>query len=255
MPPLNSADWIIIAFLLLFFLNGIRKGLVKILIGPLALIIATIFSYFYYIKTKQIVPSLLIGLLGPFILEIMFHLLLKFWQKAVSAPQSISIPSRVGGGAISLIWGAALSALTVVLIMVLPKELPYLKSFQSQINNSWIYNSVSRWQKKSHPKLQIPSFDQQMAALADPKKTETLQSSPEFMALINDPDMQKIFQDEETVKQIQSKDFTKLLTNPKVLELMQNEELLKKMMGLQQKMLQDSPAIPEHPTPPSAPRY
>src|SRR5438876_8046747 len=112
---------LIILFLSLFLLvRGYSRGFMNSLLGPAAVIAATILSIIYYQKTRDMTTSLAIGLAGPFALYFLLKFFLTMWTNATKTDMPPGLLSRWGGSALTLAWGWVFIVFTLILLAVLP---------------------------------------------------------------------------------------------------------------------------------------
>lgn len=104
-----------------FLYRGAVRGFINSLIFPLSMIAATILSAVYFKISNDMIISLAIGLVGPFLLCFLLKLIFKMWVQAINSdikqPSSLS---RLAGAALNLIWGWVFIVFTLILLAVLP---------------------------------------------------------------------------------------------------------------------------------------
>ena len=219
---------------LLFACNGWNKGILRIILGPIAMIAASVASYAYYQATQNILISLVIGLFGPFIIKLGLELLLRLWKdnRRSLEPQLVS---RALGATAGFLWGACIIVLTVVLIAVvpLPDSMASLQKIQNDVKRSFIYTRLPFSFGQNSTGGQTADT---LKLLNNEQFAETIKNSGEYKTLMDDPDIQALITDEETIKQIEKKDLGKLLTNSKFQKILQDPKLLQKMINLQTKI-------------------
>ena len=113
-------DAIVAVILIYSSWDGWRRGFLRTLLGPVSLLLATIVSYFYYNFTHDFLKSLLIGLIGPFVLNIILAVVLTLWNKTVNQNQKANNFSRAWGGLFNLVWMGGIILLTLVLLVFMP---------------------------------------------------------------------------------------------------------------------------------------
>ncbi len=236
---LPIADYIILGLLVIFFIMGWQKGLLRTLLGPISLIVGSIVGYIYYQKTGNLVISLLISIVGPFIMNIACGLLINAAKKSQANQEDAPILGRFLGGILSLLWSGSILILTILLIGLIPGKTPWLEKIQKAINTSHTYTFIYEKFKEKIPSVE--NIKNLNTAIQDPERIKDLQSTEEFQTVFNSDVIKQLYSDEETAKQLQEKDMGKLLTNPKVQSAVQaiinDPELLKKFMSLQEKII------------------
>jgi len=237
-PFANITDIIVGLVLAVYFLNGMRKGLIRTLLGPISLIIACFIAFIYFHQTKNLIISLLISIIGPVIISITVIILLKFWNKFRKKESSLTKLSRLVGGCISLFWSGIIIALVLLFISIFPMTIGKLKTVQNNVITSNSYRAVFYLKKQLFPKVNI-EIQKLIEVLDDPKKLKKIQQTQSYQDLMADKKFQELIDDQETIKQLKEKDMAKLFTNRKLLAIMKDPELLKKFLALHQEILSD----------------
>ncbi len=233
----SLTDSIILILLIYFFYAGWRKGLLLILLGPIALILGGIIAFVYYKQTQNIIISLLISIIAPFFINLTFALLLKIKKSTDKKEKSSLTVSQFWAGMINMLWNGCWVILTLICIILAPVPSNWFKNMQNDILRSKTYFLVNHLTGK---KLnQTPTDIQKtLNTLNDTDKIMRLQSTKEYDELISNPKIHALMSDEETIKQIKDKNFKELLSNPKIQAIMQDPELLKKFLAMQTKMME-----------------
>lgn len=203
---MTVTDSAVLILSIFFLLRGASRGFMNSLIGPFSIIAATIISIIYYQATKNIIISLLIGLAGPLLLNLLFKFLLKSWAKVTSP----SFLSRIGGAILNLIWGWVFIFLTLILLTVLPPWGETLKAIQHDVTKSRSYLIAKPFEN---------TFFAAPQQNATPVTRRSLRNDAKSLA--QDPHFQKILRDPEIQKDIDTHDFAKLMSNPKMMGLVQ----------------------------------
>ena len=198
-----------ICFLFLVW-KGASRGFLGSLLGPLALILATIISIVYYAYTKNALPTLCIGLIGPFVLSWLFRSVLH----SLNPENNLSFISRLSGALLSLCWGMSILIMTIVLITIIPPMHSVMQSIDKDIYASKVYQAIK-------------PFNPFAVAKTDPQvNIKYLSQDPRIQAIINDP---------QIIDAVNRKDYAAMISNPKITALMQDPEMIKKMMAIYQK--------------------
>lgn len=235
---MTNTDKIIFFFAIFLFWRGWSKGFLQTVLGPVALIIATLLSYIYYIIYHNMIIAIAIGTIGPIILSIIFSMTIGTLLLAADK-KNISVLSHFLGATINTIWGEFLLVTGILLILFIPLKIPLVQSIQNDIQRSWSYLQV---------KTRIDEvFDQDVAGVLDPSKLavltdekglEHLGKTKEFQEIMNDPLIQDLLNDPQTTQAIEQKDIGKLMQSPKFIAITKNPELLKKFLALYGTILQ-----------------
>jgi len=234
---MTMTDKIIFFSGILLFWRGWNKGVLRTIFGPLALIACSIVSYFYYLLSHDLIAAAAIGILAPIVLNIIFSIVLNLLCIG-KEKNDIALPGRIIAAFLNLLWGEFLLGVTILTVVMLPLQLPFLTKAQNDIEQSSIYSmmkpSLDGMLKSNHAQPIDPT---KIAALSDPKKMEALEQSAEYQNLINDPRIQGLLNDPSISEEIQNKQIAQLMQNPKFIELTRDPELLKKFLALYSKML------------------
>lgn len=142
---MNTVDLIILVISLFYFIRGWTKGFLRTIFGPISLIIGSIMSYIYFKQSGNIFVSILIGLMGPFVLNLGLSLLIKIWRKVTDEDNDAFTIGRLLGGICGFIWGFSLTTLIIVLIGLAPLQNSGLKSVQDQVKQSRYYSLLNQY--------------------------------------------------------------------------------------------------------------
>ncbi len=203
----------IVTFLLSFYflIRGASRGLMNSLMGPFSIIVTTVLSIIYYQSTKDIIATLLIGLIGPLILNLFLKFLLKTWIKSTNRDIRPGFLSRLSGSFLTLIWGWVFIVFTLILLAVLPPWGKTLTAIHDDVSTSGSYINIARPLGKA-----LFAASKQNAPAATREA-----SSRDVKLLAQDPRFQKILQDPDIQKEIDAHDIGKLMRDPKMLDFVQ----------------------------------
>lgn len=232
---MNTVDLIILIVGLFYFIRGWMKGFLRTIFGPISLIIGGIASYVYFKQSGNIFVSILIGLVLPFILNFGLSFLLNIWRKATDEDDSFTI-GRLLGGIFSCIWGTSLATLIVILIVLTPPQISWLKKLQNQIKQSQYYSFLNQYITLEKTDDQI-GLNTLQKILNDPVKIQRFQETETFRELVNDEKLKKIFADQETLNNLKNNNIGALLKNPEFLKLISDEEFRTKILSAYQEIL------------------
>ena len=233
---ISITDGIILVVAIFSFWSGWQKGLMRTLLGPLSLLIGTIASYLYYSFTHKVLNSLLIGLIGPIVLNIILSLLLSVWNKTVDNNQKTTRLSRVAGGFLNILWTGGLIVLVLILIVMIPPHVFGLEMIKADLNRSAAYCLIRQFMKDKVP---ASNTMENTLNVFNPAQLKTIQDTPEYKTLMADEKIQSILSNEETMQQIRRKNIAKLLANPEFLKLFQDEQLMKKILDMNLRLLKE----------------
>jgi uncharacterized membrane protein len=222
---MTVTDFATLLLSIFFLCRGSSEGFMKSLIGPFSIIVTTILSIIYYQMTKNIILSLLIGLIGPLLLNLVLRFLLKIWAKASNRDIKPNYLSSLGGAILTLAWGWVFIILTLILLTAFPSWGKTLTAVHQDVTKSISYIIVRPFKNI----LFSPS----------PQKGTTgasQNSSNDAKSLAKDPRFQKILQDPDIQNEINSHDIVKLMRDPKMMALLQqvmdDPALMQKIMNL-----------------------
>ena len=230
-------DTVILILFLYFFYSGWCKGLLLTILGPILLVFCSIASYVYYVKTGNIIASLLISIIGPFTLNIAFSFLIRLSRTATKDDQPTFSLGKFFGGCLSLSWGGIVVLLILFLVMILPGDFQWLNNIQAAVAESRSYKMIGVLTNNKAP-AEAFNFNKLKETLTDPKRMKKVESTQEFKDFIDDPLIHELFSDDETNRQIQERSISELLSNPKIQSILQDEEALKKYIALYQTILE-----------------
>lgn len=230
-------DSVVLALLLYFIYRGWSQGITRTLLGPVAFLLSCVIAVIYYSKNHNLFMALAIGILGPWILTILFSLALNVWHRSVSAGKLLSYASRGWGAGISLVWGSIHLLLILLFIVLFPGNARWLEGIRQDIFKSRTYSLVDQWTRHLVPRktLDIRAVSH---VLRDPDQLQNIQSSQEYKAVLEDKTIQELLTDEGIAADIKDKDFVQLMANPKIQALLENPELLQKILDLNVKIME-----------------
>ncbi len=227
-------DLITLLLSVFLLMRGSSRGFLNSLLGPLCLILASVISILYYQATKDIVISLIIGLIGPLLLVF----ILKFFIRTLSGDieTSSTLLSRLGGALLTLIWGWVFIVLTLFVLTLLPPLGKVTIAMHDDIVRSKSYLLVK-------PVEKLIFAAQPSNTTANKKASVTADAQ----SLAHDQRFQKVMQDPEIQKAVEERNFAKLMSHPKIMELtqqiMNDPEALKKVLAVyknQSQLLDDN---------------
>ena len=210
---------------------GYSRGFLRSLLGPIALIAATILSVIYYQYTGQLITSLMIGLVGPLVLLFILKFILKSWISATKSKAKPEFPSRLAGLAMTLLWGWVFIILTLVLLAIFPSLNSSLTFLHNDVTHSYSYALARPLENLLVKPAPATPLRQRQA-----EQTRHARSAPaQGQSLATDPRFQKVLQDPEVQREIQERDYAKLMQNPKMMaltqQIMNDPSLMQKVLS------------------------
>ena len=228
-------DWIILGSFLMFFWQGCKKGLLTIVLGPLSLLLGIGASAIYYNQTKNFLISLILSIFAPIIIHIALKILLKLFHHPNEEKKFLTL-GRVFGGIINLAWNGAWVVLTIVVLALLPAQIPWLNKIQDNILASKTYQLILSVSGKKIP-AGMNDIKKVTNIMNDPQRMQELRDTKEMKDVLADQDIQALLDDDTAREQIKKKDFFALLKNPHMQAILNNPDLLKKFIALQEKAI------------------
>ncbi|MBF0511033.1 MAG: CvpA family protein [Candidatus Omnitrophica bacterium] len=221
-------DIVVLLLSILFLVRGASRGFMRSLFGPFSMIVATLMSIIYYQITKNIIVSLIIGLVGPFLL----HLLLRIIFSEITASESFNkkprAMSQLAGALLTFCWGWVFIAITLILLTFIPPLTGFLETIQKNVSQSYSYHFVKPLQDRFFPPPKQNKVEE-----VENENTNVLS---EAQSLAQDPHFQKMIQDPEIKQEMENRDIAALMKRPQVLDfaqqVMSNPALMKKVMDI-----------------------
>ncbi|MFH1360516.1 MAG: CvpA family protein [Candidatus Omnitrophota bacterium] len=246
-----TVDAIVALILFFFAFIGFMKGFLGTFLGPFFFVICLVggLSYFFLAPQANFLSAFLIMFFGPLLLSIVFLILKILWPKRTKGVRIVSLMSRCLGAFFNLTWGAFLTAMTLLFIVMIPLNFGIFQNLKQQVMSSTSYVLTERFMKNRA--LSVINFENVLEASKDPQKVKAIQSTPEFQAFYQDKRIQEILSDDNARRQFEEKNIPQLLSNPKVAELLKDRELMKKVVNLSNLLAQDK--IPSTDTPQDSP--
>lgn len=240
---MNEVDFIVLGLAVFTFWRGWAKGLLRSLLGPVILAGCLGYAYVHYVRTRDILLSLGISILGPIVLNIVFWLLFAVFGKMRRREENeeggfFEASGRMSGGVISMIWTVSIVMACLVFFMVIPVRMPGLEKARTLVSES---GGILLVKAALGDRLQFLRKDVQPLDLKNNQvSAQRLQESFEYTALMEDDRVRDVFSDPETVKKIQDKDVAGLMKDPKIQALMQDPALVRKFFRFNQAMIRMS---------------
>jgi hypothetical protein len=238
-------DITVCVILTMLISKGAYQGFLGSLIGPACFIIGSVAGYLAFLATHNLAIGIFIAFFAPFPLAWIIHLLIRA-RFGDQAPQ-IDPFSRLGGAAISLVWGGGTLILLLLLLTLLPLKGTRLEPLRRDMNSSITYHlledAILSKKKPPKPPADCPTGACAMSqadikALASDQDVDDLLADERVQRMINDPVIQEA---------IKKKDVSSLLSNPAIMELVQDPQFLGKVLKVYPKIrerMQKDPADP-----------
>jgi len=237
---MNRLDLLILLIFAFYFISGLRKGFLRTLLGPVALIVGTAVAALYYQRSGDFLWSLLISVMAPLAFNLTFLIVLKILHKTLGQNDELSLFSRLAGAALSLLWSGAWIILTLIFLVITPCEWSWFDRLQDNVLQSRSYSLINTIIGDKIPKASM-NVNEISEMLQNPRKFRVLKETDEYKALAENKTVMSLLEDRETMRQIEKQDIPKLIANPKFQALMQDKDLIGQIFALNQKLneLQD----------------
>lgn len=230
---MNWVDYIALAILILFAVDGARKGLVRSLIPIIAFTLCSIIAVFSFDVSQNIIKASLIVTAGSIVLTALATvvLIIARWKLNAEDKNYIFWGSRLAGGLLSLLWKGSWLGMGLVLTTVLPSTL-FGEDLKKNIRSSQSYFYAEALLVTPTPIL--AQAKESLNALSHPGWFEPIRASAEYQEFIKHPKVETILSDQAAIDQIHRKDVLGLLANPKIQEALNDEWLMQRFTQLSQ---------------------
>src|SRR3989344_5524128 len=115
-------DSIILALTLFFSYRGWSQGLLRTLIGPIALLLGCIMAVIHYSQNHNIIMAFAISVVAPMLLNLSLSFVLTIWNKTINTDKTISPASRAWGAGLCALWGGINLLLVIVADRLDPQQ-------------------------------------------------------------------------------------------------------------------------------------
>lgn len=232
---MNKLDLIILIILGFYMISGLRKGFLRTLLGPVALIIGTILAVVYYQQTENFLWALLISVLAPLVVNLLLLIALKLLHKTLGQKEGLSSLSRAAGAALAAVWSGTWIILTLIFLVITPCEWSWFDKLQDNVLKSKTYALINMIVGDKIPNTSM-NVHELSEMLQNPRKFRILRETDEYKDLAESQTVLELLEDADTMEQIEHQDLPKLLSNPKFQALLQDKELIEKIFALNQKL-------------------
>ena len=244
---INSADIIIFIFAFFFFAKGWQKGVVRFSINFVAMILGTALSFYYFSATQSFLQSIAILIFGTIGFSVLLSILLKSWNKKFSRSKSPAFLSRILGSILALGWALWIMIAVIFAILILPLNSHFGQKIKTAISQSYTYTHleyhVPLFQKFFGSKTPAAKATTVSIAESFPineEQIEIFRSKKEFQNVYQNESLQKIINSDDLKEKIEKGNMTALMNDPKIQGLLQDEDFMKNIMGLYSTILQEN---------------
>lgn len=227
----HIVDLIVLGIIVLSFFTGLSQGFYKTILGPISLGIAYLFAISYYQLFGNLVISLVVGLLAPFVIRLIFSLLGKLLTSAYTDHPRPGPTSRFLGGIISIVWSCGIVGLSMVLMTMIPLQTKFFDNIKDRIVSSFSYSVIQQALGKHLTEAGM-NMDSITSVLTDPEKRKSLEESPEFQKIMDEPALKAFFRDPEILTLVRDKKFDQLISHPKMKAILEDKNAMNQLMKL-----------------------
>ena len=242
---LNVTDYIVIAFLLLFFIIGFKQGLLKTFLGPFSFFIGFIIGFVYYYKTYNFTAAILIIVMSTVLVNLIFVGILTLWKKFKGTGKDTKFSfTKLLAGIFNMGWQGLLLSFAILMIAVIPANAWWLEEIQDNILSSKSYALVSKWSDNAFSS----QFDAQatLRVLSNPASVERIEKTEEFEEVMQNEKITRLLEDENIKAKIEKHDYWALLNNPKIQNVLNDKDLVKDLLDLNRRIIRESKRTPRH---------
>jgi hypothetical protein len=138
-----KTDYIVGGCLILFFILGWRKGLIKTLLDPLCLALGLTLSFLVYQMTQDVFKAIVVTIVSPFLLKVLVTFLLKTFQKKDQKPSSPAFLGSLLAGTLNVAWCSILLFLTLIILGKIHSPWNWGKKIQDDIHKARTYQILT----------------------------------------------------------------------------------------------------------------
>jgi len=217
--------------IILFILDGWRKGFGQYFLEILITAISLLVAWCYYRQSQEIFKSLFVFVWAFAGLRLLKWFLYRAWRKSVSQKPGLSSINRFGGAILGSIWGIFIVSVIIFTLDLLPTESVFKYDIKQEVRQSRSYQIVQRLIPANEiSAIENISYISEIGI--DEEAKLKLAEQPEFQEIIQHESFKAIMEDPELAKQLQNKDLPRLLTNPKIHNLLNDGQFIEKLMKL-----------------------
>ena len=226
-------DLCVLIFIGYFTVSGFFKGFIRIITHLLLFCFCAFISYLIYKITQNFIlggATLIISSLVLSILSKLFFKSLKNRHK--EGYYEISFLNSLFGGIIGLLWAACWVFGILLIINLIPDQIPYISSIKENIAHSKSYQAISAISKRHKTISAINELHYLSKILRNEERLNKLRKQKDFQELLNNKKLQCILSNEETLQQIRNKDIVKIMNNPEFIVLLEDSKLIQQFLKI-----------------------
>lgn len=217
-----ATDIATLCVLMFLLWRGCRRGFVRSLLGPLAFFIGTMTAFYYYGMSTNLILSLIIGLVTPFVLYRVFRFFLDQFNSRAGGQVDPGPISGLAGAAVTAAWGMSLTFPVVILLTYLPPLNPTMAAIRKDAAGSQTFTMIKAATIAFKMPLTIPSGTHAASAAA---------GNTPLQALANDPKIQDLLKDPDVIKAVEEKNYAALMSNPKFVNIAKDPAFMQKFLA------------------------
>lgn len=227
----NTIDLIVVVLVLYYIFRGWSKGFVGSLIGPVSLFLGAGISYMYFRQSHNLMIAGIISFFCPILIHITLSVVtnVSTYGHRKSEP---SLISSIFGSLISVGWSGGILVLMMLMINVLPPQLPSVAAIQERLALTKSYQMVNHFTGSFsiYSSMPIQTF---MTVLENPEQLAALQSSSEYQSFVSDDRIKALMSDPEIQAAVEDRNIGKMLADKRMIDLLQDEDLVSKIFAVQ----------------------
>ncbi|MBZ0167415.1 MAG: hypothetical protein K8I00_11470 [Candidatus Omnitrophica bacterium] len=233
----NIIDLGVVVLILYYLGRGWTKGFVGSLIGPISLFLGAGISYMYFQQTHNIMISGIISFFGPILIHITLSVVTNVSTYGTGKKPDPLLISSLFGSLFSVAWGGGILVVLMLMVMVLPPQLPSVGKFQERLALTKSYQLVNTvtGNFSLYSSMPVQTF---MNIMENPEQMAALQSSEEYQNFINDDRIKSLFHDPEMQQYVKDKNIAKMLADKRMIDILQDEDLLSKIFTVQRLIIE-----------------
>lgn len=219
-------DKIIFSLLIIFFLFGWFRGILKSLIGPLSCFLCSFFGVIYYDLNENLIAAALIILVGSIGLAIGLSMLFSLSLITVNKEfrGKTFLASRIAGSLINVVWQGNLMLLICIILAAIPAENSQITKLQSQIEESVAMRLYYQKVISRNPK--VHAVIDSLFVLKEKETLEQLSTTKEYKLLLADKKFQAFLNSPEVIKGAETKNYLPIIRSPALKSLLDDPAVM-----------------------------
>ncbi len=222
-------DKIILGFLLIFGINGFRKGAIRMAFDFFSLFLNVAISFLVFKITRNPLKAWVVFVLIGIILPLAFKFI---YKKIAQRPDyRLSILNRSFGLLLGFFWFIIILGVIFFSIILLPDKIPFVSIIKERVLSSNSYTLFVKFIPINNMGL-VKRIDTAYKIISDKNSQEKLRDNPKLKELSQNDKIKAITEDEDLVFALQEKNYLKVLSHPKILAILQDGELIENILKI-----------------------